>query len=98
MVTLALHANIETGPERHGSRLREILLEVWEQFAESALTAEQQRVHVPRLRRACAIRRLRGQRVALQDNHPIEAFGERSRGRKPCHSRADDDGLLADQN
>jgi len=97
MVALALNANIETGPERHGSRLREILLEPWEQFAESALAAEQQRVHVPRLRRPRAVRRLRGQRVALQNNHLIEAVGERPGGRKPCHSRADHDGPLADQ-
>ena len=97
IVARALHANIEADPERHGSRPREILLEPWEQLAEGALAAEQQRMHVPRLRRPRAIRGLRGQSVALQNNHLIEAIGERTRRREPAQSRADDDGLLADQ-
>jgi hypothetical protein len=54
-------------------------------------------MHVPRLRRPRAIRGLRGQSVALQNNHLIEAVGERPRGREPGDSRADHDGLLADQ-
>ena len=90
-------ANIETGPERHGSRPREILFESREQLAEGALAAEQQRMHVPRLRRPGAIGGLRGQSIALQDNHLIEAVGECPRGREPANSRADHDGLLADQ-
>jgi hypothetical protein len=77
IVARALHANIETGPERHGSRPREILLEPCEQLAKGALAAEQQRMHVPRLRRPGARRWLRGQSVALQNNHLIEAVGER---------------------
>ena len=54
-------------------------------------------MHVPRLRRPRAICGLRGQSVALQNNHLIEVVGERARGREPAHSRADHDGLLADQ-
>ena len=54
-------------------------------------------MHVPRLRRPRAIGGLRGQGVALQNNHLIEAVGERACGREPAHSRADHDGLLADQ-
>ncbi len=91
----ALHANIETDPERHGSRPREILLESWEQLAEGALAAEQQRMHVPRLRRSRAVRRLRGQNVALQHNYLIEAVGECPRGREPGHAGANHDRLLA---
>ena len=97
IVARPLLANIETGPERHGSRLREILLEPREQLAEGALAAEQQRMRVPRLRRSRAIRGLRGQSVALQNNHLIEAVGECPRGREPTHARADHDSLLADQ-
>jgi hypothetical protein len=97
IVARALHANIETGPERHGSRPRKILLESREQLGEGALAAERQRMHVPRLRRSRAIRRLRWQSVALQHNYPIEAVGERPRGREPGHAGADHDGLLADQ-
>jgi len=83
IVARALQAHIETGPERHGSRPREILLEPREQLAEGALAAEQQRMHVPRLRRPRAIGGLRGQGVALQHNHPIEVVGERACGREP---------------
>jgi len=96
IVARSLHANIETNPERHGSGPREILLESWEQFAERALAAEQQRMHVSRLRRSRAIHGLRGQSVALQDNHMIEAAGERPRRREPAHSSADHAGLFAD--
>jgi hypothetical protein len=75
-VSRALHANIETDPDRHGSRPRQVLLEPWEQLAESALAAEQQRMHVPRLRRPHAVRGLRGQSVALQNEHLLETIGE----------------------
>ena len=51
IVTRAFDANIETGPERHGSRPREILFESREQLAEGALAAEQKPMDVPRLRR-----------------------------------------------
>ena len=54
-------------------------------------------MHVARLRRPRAIGGLRGQGVALQNNHLIEVVGERPCGREPAHSRADHDGLLADQ-
>ena len=97
IIARAFNANIETGPERYGSRPREILFEPREQLAEGALAAEQQRMHVPRLRRSRAMCGLRGQRVAFQNNHLIEVVGERPRGREPAHSRADHDGLLADQ-
>jgi len=53
-------------------------------------------MHVPRLRRSRAIGAFRGQSVPLQNNHLIEAVGERRRGREPGHSRADHDCLLAD--
>jgi len=76
-----LNANTETGPERHRSVMHEILLEAWKQLAEGALAAEQLRVHVPGLRRPRAIRWLRGQSVALQNNYLIEAAGKRPRGR-----------------
>jgi hypothetical protein len=93
IVARALHANNETDPERHGSGPREILLESWEQLAEGALAAEQQPMDVPRLRCPRTIFGLQGQCVALQNNHLIEAVGERPRGREPAHSRADHDGL-----
>ena len=93
----ALYPNIETRSERHGSCPREILLESREQFAEGALAAEQQRVYVPRLWRPRAIGGFRGQGITLQNNHLIEAVGERPRGREPADSRADHDGLFADQ-
>ena len=54
-------------------------------------------MHMPRLRRPRAMRGLRGQSVALQNNNLIEVVGERPRGCEPGHSRADHDGLLADQ-
>src|SRR6185436_9867371 len=60
VVARALNANIETGPERHRSVTHEILLETWEQLDEGRLAAEQQRMHVPGLRRPPAIRGLRG--------------------------------------
>ena len=97
IVARALDADIETDPERHGSRPREVLLESWEQLAKGALAAEQQRMHVPRLRRPRTIRGLLGQSVALQNNHLIEAIGERTRRREPAHSSTDHDGPLADQ-
>ena len=56
IITRALHANVETDPERHGSRPGEILLEPGEQLAERPLPAEQQRVNMPRLRRPRARR------------------------------------------
>jgi len=62
---------------------------------EGALAAEQQRMHVPRLRRSRAVRRLRGQSVALQHNYLIEAVGECPRRREPGHTGADHDRLLA---
>ena len=65
IIARAFNANIETGPERYGSRPREILFEPREQLAEGALAAEQQRMHVPRLRRPRAMCGLRGQRVAF---------------------------------
>ena len=95
IIARAFNANIETGPERYGSRPREILFEPREQLAEGALAAEQQRMHVPRLRRSRAVRRLRGQSVALQHNYLIEAVGECPRGREPGHTGADHDRLLA---
>jgi hypothetical protein len=97
VVTWAFDANIETGPERHGSRPREILFESREQLAEGTLTAEQKPMDVPRLRRPGPIGGLRGQNIAFQNNDLIEAVGECRRGREPGHSRADHDGLLADQ-
>ncbi len=97
IVTRAFDANIETGPERHGSRPREILFESREQLAEGALAAEQKPMDVPRLRRPGPIGGLRGQSIAFQNNDLIEAVGECRRGREPGHSRADHDGLLADQ-
>ena len=57
----------------------------------------QQRVDVPRLRRPGAMRGLQGQSVALQNEDLIEVVGECPRGRKPAYSRADHNGLLADQ-
>ena len=54
-------------------------------------------MHMPRLRRPGAMRGLRGQSVALQNKDLIEVVGECRRGRKPAHSRADHNGLLADQ-
>jgi hypothetical protein len=65
VVARALNANIETGPERHRSVTHEILLETWEQLDEGRLAAEQQRMHVPGLRRPPAIRGLRGQSVDI---------------------------------
>ena len=53
---------------------------------------------VPHLRRPDAMRGLRGQSVALQNKDLIEVVGECPRGRKPAHSCADHNGLLADQN
>jgi hypothetical protein len=97
IVARGLEARIETGLEPHGSRPCEILLEPREQLAEGALAAEQQRMHMPRLRRPGAMRGLRGQSVALQNNDLLEVVGERPCGREPAHSRADHDGLLADQ-
>jgi hypothetical protein len=95
IVSRTLDANIETDPERHGSCPCEILLETRKQLAEGALAAEQQRMHVPRLRRPCAIRGLRGQSIALQNNYLIEVVSERPRGRKPADAGADYDGLFA---
>jgi len=97
IVARGLEARIETGLEPHGSRPCEILLEPREQLAEGALAAGQQPVHMPRLGRASAMRGLRGQSIALQNNDLLEMVGERPCGREAAHSRADHDGLLADQ-
>jgi hypothetical protein len=96
IVTRAFDANIETGPEWHGSCPREILFESREQLAEGALAAEQKPMDVPRLRRPGPIGGLRGQNIAFKNNDLIEAVGECRSGREPGHSRADHDGSLAD--
>src|SRR4051812_22211251 len=44
IVTRAFDANIEAGPERHGSRPREIMFESGEEFVEGALAAKQKPV------------------------------------------------------
>jgi hypothetical protein len=43
------------------------------------------------------MRGLQGQSVALQNKDLIEVVGECPRSRKPAYSRADHNGLLADQ-
>jgi hypothetical protein len=52
---------------------------------------------VSRLWRPGPMGGLRGQSIAFQNNDLIEAVGECGRGREPGHSRADHDGLFADQ-
>jgi hypothetical protein len=91
------NANVETHPQRYGSRPREVLFKARKQLAQGALAAEQQPMDVPRLRCPCPVRGLRGKSVALQNNNAIEAVGERARGGEPSHSSADHHGLLADQ-
>jgi hypothetical protein len=54
-------------------------------------------MHVPRLWRPRAMRRLWGQRVALQHDDLVKEVGERPRGGQSTHSCADHDGLFADQ-
>jgi hypothetical protein len=98
IVTRTFDANIETGPERYGSRAHKILLEPREEFVQCALAAEQQRMDVPILRRPGPANGLGGQPIALKNNDVIEVVGERPRGREPSHSSADHDGLLANPN
>jgi hypothetical protein len=52
---------------------------------------------VSRLWRPGAMRGLRGQGVALENNDLSKVVGEGPRGRKPSHARTDHDGPLADQ-
>ena len=80
----------------HG-RAREVLIEPWEKVTERALTAEQQRMHVPPLRDSRAMHRPGRQSVALQNNHAIEVFGECPRRGEPGYSGADYNSLLTDQ-
>src|SRR5207244_5831704 len=61
IVTCSFDADIETGPERHCSRPPKILLEAREQLAQRQLSADQQPMDVPRLRRADPVGGLRGQ-------------------------------------
>jgi hypothetical protein len=98
IVTRAFDANIETCPERYGSRAHKILLEPREEFVQCALAAEQQPMDVPSLRRPGPVPGLGGQTIALQNNDVIEVVGERPRGGEPSHASADHDGLLADLN
>ena len=97
IVTRAFDANVETSPERHGARPREIPFESREEFAEGALAAKQKAMDVSRLRRPGPIGGLRRQSIAFQNNDLFEAVGECRRGCEPGYSRADHDGSLADQ-
>jgi hypothetical protein len=54
-------------------------------------------MHMTRLWRPGAMRRLCGQSVALQDDDLIKEVGERPCGGESTHSRADHDGLFTDQ-
>ena len=54
-------------------------------------------MHMPPLWRPRAMRRLGGQGVALENDYLIKEVGDRRRGGKAAHSRADHDGLLSYQ-
>ena len=92
-----LQAEVETGPERHGSGPGEILLKAGEEITESALAAAEEGMRVPRLWCPDSGGRIGRQGVALQHDDLFEIVGERPRRRQAAHARTDHHRLPADQ-
>src|SRR4029077_16856478 len=68
IVTRDLDTNVETDPERRRSGRGEVLFKAGKQLAERALTAAEERMHVPRLRYAGSVRGIERKGVALQND------------------------------
>ena len=96
IIARPLIADVETGDHRYGARLHQVLLETGKERVERALATDQQAMGVPALRNARTMPWLRGQGIALEHDHPLEAPGERPGGREPADPCADHDGLPAD--
>jgi hypothetical protein len=67
------------------------------QLAERALAAGQQSMNVPRLGYAGSVRGVRRQRVPFQHDDMLEMMDESARRCQTTHTRADNDGLLANK-
>jgi hypothetical protein len=96
--TGSLPREVDTHPHFHGARSFKVACEIRAQFLERVLPAEQERVRMPRLRRALTWLWRGGQSVAIEHRDLIEMGRQRLRRRQAAHPGSHDNGMLSDGN
>jgi hypothetical protein len=95
IVAGSLEAKVEADTQRHRSGSCEVLFKAGKELAERALTAGEECVRMPRLRRPSSMGCIERENVALHHHDMFEEVGKDARRRQAGHSRTNNDGLPA---